>query len=150
MDAVQRLLAIEEIKMVKARRCRCVDEKDWEGYIDCHTPDCVSNAAGPSGPTVGARAMAEGVRSQVGHKTTVHHVHSPEIELTSDTTAKGTWAMEDMLWWQEGGQERWTHGYGRYDETYEQRDGRWLISSRKLTRIRVDQGVGPKPAPQKA
>ena len=28
---------------------------------------------------------------------TVHHGHMPEIELTSPTTARGIWAMEDML-----------------------------------------------------
>jgi hypothetical protein len=139
MDALERLLAMEEIRRVKARRCRCLDEKDWEGYVDCHTPNAISYALAK--PTVGARAMGEQLRSQIEHKTTVHHVHSPEIELTSDTTAKGIWAMEDMLWWEEDGQQHWTHGYGRYDETYEKLDGRWLIASRRLTRTRVDQGV---------
>ena len=139
MDAIERLLAIEEIRKVKARRCRCVDEKDWAGYVDCHTPDAVSHAL--SSPTVGAQAMADLCRKQVEGKTTVHHVHAPEIEILSATTAKGSWAMEDMLWWQEAGREHWLHGYGRYDETYEKRDGRWLIASRRLSRTRVDQGV---------
>jgi hypothetical protein len=30
------------------------------------------------------------------------------------------------------------HGYGHYHETYEKTDGRWRISSLKLTRLRVD------------
>jgi hypothetical protein len=139
MDAVEKLLALEEIRQVKARRCRAVDQKDWEAYIACHTEDCRSNAAGPGG-SVGARAMAEGVKKQLTGRTTVHHVHSPEIEFTSDVTAKGIWAMEDMLWWEDGGREKWSHGYGHYYETYEKRDGRWLISSRELHRIRVDSG----------
>ena len=49
--------------------------------------------------------------------------------------------MEDMLWWEHGGLEYWLHGYGHYHETYEKLDGRWLIASRRLTRIRVDQEV---------
>jgi hypothetical protein len=139
MDALEKLLALEEIRQVKARRCRSVDQKDWEGYVDCHTPDCRSNAAGPGG-SVGARAMAEAVSRQLEGRTTVHHVHSPEIEFTSDTTAKGIWAMEDMLWWEEDGEQKWRHGYGHYYETYEKLNGRWLISSRELRRIRVDEG----------
>jgi hypothetical protein len=51
--------------------------------------------------------------------------------------------MEDMLWWEEGGEPRWMHGYGWYHETYERRDGEWLIASRSLKRIRIDTGVGP-------
>jgi len=135
LDALEKLLAIEEIHQVKARRCRAVDQKDWELYIDCHTPDCRSNAAGPGG-RVGAKAMAEGVAAQLAGRTSVHHVHSPEIEITSETTAKGIWAMEDMLWWEAKGEQRWSHGYGHYYETYEKRDGRWLISSRELRRTR--------------
>ena len=88
MDSLERLLAIEEIRQLKARRCRCVDEKDWEGYAACHTPGCVSYALAK--PTVGAKTMAEQIKSQIEHRTTVHHVHSPEIELTSETTANGT------------------------------------------------------------
>jgi hypothetical protein len=142
MDLLQKLEALEEIRQLKARRCRCVDQKDWAGYIACHTPDAVSYAL--SKPTVGAEAMARQLERQIGNRTTVHHVHSPEIEFTSDTAANGIWAMEDMLWWNEGGQQRWLHGYGHYYETYEKRDGRWLIASRRLVRTRVDEGAsGP-------
>lgn len=148
MDTIEKLLALDEIHQIKARRCRCVDEKDWVGYAACHTPDAVSYALSP--PTVGAEAMAKQLEAQIAHKTTVHHVHSPEIEFTSETTAKGIWAMEDMLWWEEGDQQRWSHGYGHYHETYEKRDGRWLIASRSLTRIRVDQGVMSTPDVKRA
>jgi hypothetical protein len=30
------------------------------------------------------------------------------------------------------------HGYGHYHETYEKVDGRWLIASTTLTRLRTD------------
>ena len=48
----------------------------------------------------------------------MHHGHMPEIELTSDTTATGIWAMEDHLWWPEGSALQHLHGYGHYHETY--------------------------------
>jgi hypothetical protein len=50
--------------------------------------------------------------------------------------------MEDMLWWEEDGVKKWRHGYGHYRQTYEKVNGEWLIKSRALTRIRVDDGVG--------
>jgi len=146
MDPVYELMAMEQIKRLKARRVRCMDEKDWEGYAACHTPDAVSytfqsEKTGAAGPIVGPKAIAEALKKQLTGRTTCHHIHAPEIELTSETTATGIWPMEDMLWWDEGGERRWIHGYGHYRETYEKLDGQWLIKSRALSRIKVDQGA---------
>jgi hypothetical protein len=74
--------------------------------------------------------------------TTAHHAHTPEIVLTSPTTATGIWAMEDMLWWNDGEKELHLHGYGHYHEEYRKEGGKWLISYRTLTRLRVDQDPG--------
>ena len=145
MGDLEKLLAIEEIRKLKARRVRSMDEKDWAGYAACHTPDAVSYTfqsenTGADSPIVGAEAIAERLKQQLTGRTTAHHVHAPEIELTSAATATGVWPMEDMLWWEEGGKTLWLHGYGHYRETYEKRDGQWLIKSRALSRIRVDRG----------
>jgi hypothetical protein len=67
----------------------------------------------------------------VEHAATVHHCHTPEIALTSDSTATGVWAMEDMLYFANG---RQLHSAGHYHETYEKRDGAWQIASLHLTR----------------
>ena len=69
----------------------------------------------------------KGLRSQA----TVHQVHAPEIELTSPTTARGVWALEDVVRFGPGVNLR---GYGHYTETYEKVDGQWLFSSSTLTR----------------
>jgi hypothetical protein len=69
--------------------------------------------------------------------TTVHHAHTPEIEITSPSTASGIWAMEDLLWWDDDGAEQFAHGWGQYYETYEKFDGRWLIASRTIKRLRM-------------
>ncbi len=65
----------------------------------------------------------------------MHQVHAPEIELTSPTTARGVWALEDFVRFALGLNLR---GYGHYYETYEKVDGRWRIKSSKLTRLRED------------
>jgi hypothetical protein len=62
-------------------------------------------------------------------------VHAPEIELTSATTARGVWALEDVVRFGPGVNLR---GYGHYQETYEKIDGQWRIKSSKLTRLRED------------
>jgi hypothetical protein len=62
-------------------------------------------------------------------------VHAPEIELTSATTARGIWALEDVVRLAPGVNLR---GYGHYHESYEKIDGQWRITSSKLTRLRED------------
>jgi hypothetical protein len=94
---------------------------------------------------VGAERLAATIRALLDGPvpiTTVHHGHTPEIELTSDTTARGVWAMEDRLWWTNGDHEEHLHGYGHYHEEYRNVAGRWLISARTLTRLRVDVTPG--------
>lgn len=152
MTDVEKLLAIAEIKQLMARRCRCVDERDWEGYTACHTPNAVVETFRTLGRTdadlVGAQAITDYTRKTLDggdgrpRRTSVHHVHEPEIEFTSDTTAQGVWPMEDMLWWEEDGAPHWSHGYGHYHQSLEKIGGKWLISRRNLTRTRVDAGVG--------
>lgn len=162
---VEQLLTIDEIKRVFAGRLRCMDTKDWGRYSTFHTEDVVSDswnspgaaqpaddAAGAAGsarrdgePVVGASALTEAIRSTLDGRvpiTSVHHGHTPEIELTSATTARGVWAMEDRLWFTRDEVTEWLHGWGHYHEEYRQVGGRWLISYRRLDRLRVDTSPG--------
>lgn len=146
MNIVERLEAIEEIKQLKARYFRCMDTKDWDGFTSVFAPDARMDVSGElgdgaddsGGVTTGNREIAAFVRASIDDVTTVHHGHMPEIDVTSPTSATGTWAMEDHLWWPEGSPISKMHGYGHYHETYEKVDGRWLITSTKLTRLRTD------------
>ena len=146
MDTVERLEAIEEIKQLKARYFRCMDTKDWDGFKAVFAPDArmdvsgelSSEASDRSGVTTGNGEIAEFVRGSIDAVTTVHHGHTPEIDVKSPTNATGIWAMEDHLWWPEGSPIKTMHGYGHYHETYEKHEGRWLIASTTLTRLRTD------------
>ena len=61
----------------------------------------------------------------------------------SDTTAVGIWPMEDRLWsTNDRGEEEYLHGFGHYHEEYRRVEGRWLISYRRLTRLREDHSPG--------
>jgi len=142
VDTVERLEAIEEIKQLKARYFRCMDTKDWDGFTAVFAPDARMDVSGEvsdgSGVTTGNRDIAAFVRGSIDHVKTVHHGHTPEIDVTSPTNAAGVWAMEDHLWWPEGSPIATMHGYGHYHETYEKQEGRWLITSTTLTRLRTD------------
>ena len=154
MSDYQKLLDIEEIKTVFARRVRYLDQKLWDKYGSVHTEDAWSESykdlpsdlqptddSGVKNKVVGPAALAEAIRKFVMEPvpmTTVHHVHQPEIEITSPTTATGVWPMEDKLWWKNGDHDELMHGYGHYYEEYRKVDGRWLIAYRRLDRLRVD------------
>jgi hypothetical protein len=144
--SVEEIIAVEQIKQLKASYFRCMDTKDWDGFAQVFAPDAVMDMSSEmrdgttagSGITHGNREIAAFVRAAVDTVETVHHGHMPEIELTSATTAKGIWAMEDKLRWPEGAPIRTMHGYGHYRETYEKIDGDWRIKTIRLTRLRVD------------
>ncbi len=72
---------------------------------------------------------------------TTHHGHMPEITLLSATEAEGIWAMFDYVQVAfEDGTEVDLKGYGHYFETYRKGDdGRWRISSKRNTRLRLDR-----------
>jgi hypothetical protein len=143
MDNTERLLAIEDIRRLKARYFRCMDTKDWDGFRDVFAPDAemdMRSEAGDAGLVRGAPSIAEFVRGAVDDVDTAHHGHMPEIDVTSPTTATGVWAMEDVLRWPPGGPLTSMHGWGHYHETYVKQDGRWLIQTLSLTRLRVDFG----------
>ena len=96
----------------------------------------VVDTTGSGGPVfVGSEAFIAFLQLTLSPGVTVHHGHSPEIEVTSPTTATGMWAMQDLLIYP--GESR-VLGFGHYHETYESEDGRWRIASLKLTRVHMD------------
>jgi hypothetical protein len=72
---------------------------------------------------------------------TVHHQHTPEIEITGPDSARGIWAMEDVV--HIG--DFVLHGFGHYTEEYERTAEGWKVKSSTLTRLRVDtEGEPPR------
>ncbi len=136
----------EAIRQLKARYFRAMDTKDWSGLRRVFTDDVVVDTTASGGSVIaGADEFLEFLRGAIGDVTTVHQGHTPEIELTSPTTATGIWAMEDMLRWPDGSE---LHGYGHYHETYEKSGGGWYIKTSVLTRLRMDlTGPAGVPAP---
>ena len=125
-----------EICNLKARYCRCLDTKDWDGYAAVYTEDAILDTSPSGGLRVEGRDAAIAyVRSSISEDTiTTHHVHAPEIEIHGDT-ATGVWAMQDRNIWPNG---RKLLGFGHYHERYVRIGGSWRIAESRLTRINME------------
>lgn len=135
---------VEAIKQLKARYFRTMDMKDWAAMRQVFADDVVMDTSSSGGGVVtGADAFLTFLEPTLADVVTVHHGHMPEITLTSDTTATGIWAMEDMLRWPDGSE---LHGYGHYHEEYVKVGGEWRIARSTLTRLRMDFSAAPAPA----
>jgi hypothetical protein len=143
---IETLLAIEEIKRLKARYFRLMDMHDWAGFRDLFTEDALFDVRGAleeapdiAGlePIHGADAIAAYVRAGISPIKSAHYGHMPEIEILSDDSAQGIWALEDILRTPTGEPFGIFRGYGHYHEQYRKVDGHWQISSLKLTRLMV-------------
>lgn len=130
------LVDIEAIKQLKARYCRLLDTKDWAAWRTLFADDFLSDTSPAGGKKIhGADEFVAFTRKSLRNQATVHQVHAPEIELTSPTTARGVWALEDVVRFGPGVNLR---GYGHYHETYEKIGGQWRFKSSTLTRLRED------------
>jgi hypothetical protein len=144
MTDAERFIAIEEIKQLKARYFRYVDTKDWTGFLALFTPDATVDYTPPGGnpqewSIAGAARITDFVSKTLEGSITIHHGHMPEIEVISLASARGIFAMEDLIWWPEGARRKTLHGWGHYQETYAKPDGKWLIKTLRLTRLRLEE-----------
>ena len=131
LSATQKLNALEEIKLLKARRDRAADTKDWALYESLHAPDHRSEN-GDYGIWLSAAEMIANVSASMANLITMHHSHTPEIEFVSPTNARGIWAMTGLSLWMQGEEQHWFRAFGHYFETYEKRGARWLFTSRRV------------------
>jgi hypothetical protein len=169
VNDIERLLAIEEIKKLKAKYCRCADMKDFVGYAEVFAEDAVSDirnfaiarhpltgewiedaaftleqlealAAGIDWPLRGRDVIVGFAARPTNHNVLmIHNVFAPEIELTSETTARGTWQLRDDITFNDRTSPiNGYRGAGYYHETYVRVDRRWFIQTVELTRLKMD------------
>lgn len=121
---LERLVAIEEIKQLKARYFRCMDQKDWDAFEKVFCPDVLFDlreaifARDPHTREImksgdiqireeqivesewlqrGAANVRRWEETILTGVVTVHQGHMPEIEITSPITAHGYWTLEHLL-----------------------------------------------------
>jgi bile-acid 7alpha-dehydratase len=125
---------IEAIKNLKAKYFRCVDKKLWEEMETVLTEDAVADYGMGIELLHGRKAIIEFLKKNLGRDSmiSVHQGHNPEIEITSDTTARGIWVLNDRLIIQTIAT---LNGWRYYEDEYVKVNGEWKKKSTKITNI---------------
>ncbi|WXG42198.1 MAG: nuclear transport factor 2 family protein [Candidatus Freyarchaeum deiterrae] len=124
---------IEAIKRLRAKYWRCCDRKLWNELEECFTENVVADYF-PNLHFDGRKALMDFLKGSLSPDImiTSHGGHSPEIEIISDTEARGIWVLNDLVILQPGMRMR---GYGHYEDEYVKENGQWKINRSKQTRI---------------
>jgi hypothetical protein len=121
------LVEIEAIKRLKYRYMRYVDLKLWDEMGTCFTDDASVSYDSGRWSCIGrdeiVKMLAAGLGPEVVSSHTVHH---PEIDLTSATTATGTWALQDYVFNRR--KNTTLHGTAFYWDEYVKVGEHWLFS----------------------
>ena len=128
------LVEIELIKQLKYKYMRCVDQKLWRELPECFTETATCAYSGGKYAHAGRDAICSWLENSMGADSfhSSHRVHHPEIQLTSPTTATGTWALEDTVI--DTRFEITLRGAAFYEDRYVKQDGDWKIEHTGYTR----------------
>jgi len=131
----EKLVEIEQIKQLKYKYMRCLDQKRWDEMTEVFTEDATAAYSGGKYSYAGRDAILEFLRTSMGDDSfhSSHQVHHPEIELVSEKTATGIWALQDVVI-----DVRWEitiRGAAFYEDQYVKQDGVWLISHTGYRRL---------------
>jgi hypothetical protein len=125
------LVTLEEIRQVKYRYLRCVDQKLWDELADVFTPDATvdygTRVYGKPLKITGRDEIIAFFRAKLGPDViTVHAAGQPEITIDG-ATATGSWLFEDKVIATE--HRVVIVGAAFYQDRYERGDdGRWRIA----------------------
>lgn len=153
-ETLRHLLAIEQIKSLKARYCRYLDTKQWESLRELFWSDARFDGFGSAPPGADTATFIAGVSRRLGDAITIHHCHLPELRFHGEDRARGVWAMMDYVEWpaghapMEAPDSRGFQGYGHYEEEYRRQGGVWRIAVMRLTRLRIDALPSDHPTPR--
>lgn len=132
----QRLEDIEDIRQLKYRYFRCIDTANLEELKELFTEDASVRYEGGTylfeaqGRDKILEAISYGFHNEA---IAFHHGNHPEIEIISDTEARGTWYLRD--WFLDLRRKITTDGTALYRDQYVKHDGRWWIQHSGYTRI---------------
>ncbi len=131
---MQDLHELEAIRQLKYRYMRCVDQKRWDELAQLFTEDAVSSYSDGKYHFEGREKIMEFLVSSMDRKSFLssHRVTQPEIEITSPSTARAIWALEDTVI--DTQHEIMIRGAAFYTDEYVKVDGEWKIRSTGYSR----------------
>jgi hypothetical protein len=150
---LERLIALEGIRRVKAEYFAAIDEKRWSDLEGVFAPDAEFGPFWAAGAPQSVQQFVEGIRTTFANVHTIHVAFIPMIDLLDADHANGRWSMQDTLSWAPDtfnfrdstvpGQ-RGAVGKGVYRDRYERdAEGNWRISFTSLQRLSIEAVVDP-------
>ena len=136
--ALERTVALEDIRQLKYRYLRCVDLKLWDEIAGVFTEDASADygthAVRGQLSLRGREQIVGYLRDNLGPQIiTVHRCGQPELTIEGDK-ARGTWSFEDTVIAME--HRAWIRGAAFYEDEYTRDADRvWRISHTGYRRI---------------
>ena len=125
------LVEIHAIERLKYAYLRCLDQKLWDDLEQLFTEDATASYGGGAAVFENRAGIMDFLRTAMGSNSmlTSHKCHHPEIDLTGPDTAKGVWALEDVvvLSGEDGKGGVTIRGAAFYSDEYVKVDGQWRI-----------------------
>jgi hypothetical protein len=123
------LADIERIKKLKAKYLRFMDQRRWDEWIALFADDATIRVMINDQQFCLWTGKAEILAGNSGHNTgnvSIHHAHTPDIEVIGSNRATGAWQLQDT-YLRPGGHKDESFGY--YEDEYTRIDGIWKIRS---------------------
>lgn len=129
------LVEIEQIKLLKHRYCRFLDQKRFADLGELLAEDATASYGGGVRQLAGRDAIVGWLESVMAPTSmlTIHQVSQPEIELVGDGEATGSWALQDVVVLTDAGIT--IRGASYYEDRYAKVDGRWYIRHTGYKRV---------------
>ncbi len=119
---------VEAIRRLRNKYFRCLDGKLWDEMAECFTDDVAASYFNGEINLRGKEKTIEFFKLGLTDALIgLHHGHHPEIEITSDTTARGTWGLYNYLI--DRTNNRGQRIGGIYQDEYVKENGQWKIKS---------------------
>jgi hypothetical protein len=120
------LADLEQIRKLKARYLRFMDQRRWDEWIALFAEDATIRVTISDAEFCLWRGKAEILAGNSGHNTgnvSIHHAHTPDIDLIGEGRAIGHWQLQDT-YLRPG---RKDESFGYYEDEYAKTDGVWKI-----------------------
>lgn len=131
---MQELYDIEKIKQLKARYFRALDTNDWGLFGDCLSEDCIASYSDGRLIREGREAIVGFMDKHMSGPTllSMHHGHTPEIDLVEADRATGIWYLNDTVIDLKSNTQ--LTGAAIYTDEYIRDGGDWKISKTGYSR----------------
>lgn len=134
--SVQQLMDIEAIKQLKYAYFRCIDTANLDELATLFHDDVLVHFIGGTyeWKVEGRQAYVDNIHGAFNSQAIGHHNgHHPEIEVLSETEARGIWYLADHMWLLN--HKAHTTGTALYWDRYQKVDGKWLIRETRYERL---------------